>query len=283
MQSNNLLNLNSLADTHAHLNDLSFDNDRDKVVQNSISQGTKYIYDVGINLTSSNKAIENAKKYYPNVKAFVGIDPEIFIPGSSLFISKTSQKFINQQINNLRSLIIQNQKLIAGIGETGLDFYWLQKKIKTGDISKSEFETSIENQKILFIKHLELANEFKLVLTVHSRGAEKDVLDIVKKYKVNAIFHSYTGNFETAKKILDAGCGLGVNGIITFPNAQNLRNLYKKILGKVSADWSVDDFYAKSVFFETDCPFLAPQGLRGQRNTPENITVIFQKFIEFLS
>ncbi|BCX13627.1 MAG: deoxyribonuclease [Candidatus Dojkabacteria bacterium] len=283
MTFDELTKINYLFDSHAHINDCSFDDDREEIIQKAFSKNVRYIFDVGIDLKSSQKAIEISKKFYPNVLAFVGIDPEVFIPGSSLFSKSYDEKFIDKEILKLYTLFKENKNYIVGIGETGLDFYWLNKKMREKEITQNEIEISIKLQKRLFQKNIDLAKEFNLVLTVHSREAEKETFETIKNSKASAIFHSYTGDYNIAKKILDIGCGLGVNGIITFKNATKLREVYKKILGKVTYDWGYCDFYKKGVFFETDCPFLSPSPNRGSKNSPENISSIYEYFINFLS
>jgi TatD DNase family protein len=125
--------------------------------------------------------------------------------------------------------------------------------------------------------HLELGEESGLPLSVHSRAAEERCLEIVKTYPAaRGIFHSFTGDYVTAKKILDAGWALGVNGIVTYKNAVVLREMYKNILGEISTDWSPGDFYSKGIYFETDAPFLTPLGSKSGRNEPANINKIYE-------
>ncbi|GIW58838.1 MAG: hydrolase TatD [Candidatus Dojkabacteria bacterium] len=283
MNSTDLLKIKTYFDSHAHLNDDSFDLDRPSVITDSINKGVDTIFDVAIDFNSSKKAIKNAQEFYPHVIAFIGIDPEVFINGSSLFEPNANENWIYSQVEKLRSLINKYPNYIGGIGETGLDFYWLTKKVKSGEISQIDKETSINLQKKLFEAQVELAKEFDLILTVHSRGAEEDCLKIINKHRAQAIFHSFTGEYETAKKILDSGLSLGINGIFTFPNANKLRSVYKKIFGKVSHDWSIYDFYSRGIFFETDCPFLAPQVFRGSRNSPANIPIIYDYFVNYIT
>lgn len=264
------IDLTELFDSHCHLNSAVFDKDREEIVTDF---GAKYIFDVAVDIETSLKALSNCNKY-DAVRAFIGIDPEIFIPGSELFKNfEQNDQWFTSLKNKLHTLIDQNQNVVLGIGETGLDFY------RFGNFSKEIIKNSVEKQEKLFRIHLELAEKKSLMLTIHSRGAEKRALEIASEYKVTGIFHSYTGDYETAKTILDKGFGLGINGIITFKNANSLREIYKKIIGRIPKELSPEFLYKKNLFLETDAPYLAPDGKRGERNVPKNIYGIF-KFIE---
>lgn len=270
-----------LIDTHCHLNDDSFSSDVDNVLENAKNNEVSEIWDISVNINSSKKSLSLSNKHN-EIKSFVGIDPEIFIPGSSLSVNldldvKQLELLIDKEIKKLSELITKNANII-GIGETGIDNYW----IKNHD--KKNQEKSLKLQEILFRKHIELSIEHNLPISLHSRGAEQLCVDILKEYQSSrGIFHSYTGNYHVAKQIIENGFGLGVNGIVTFKNANELRDLYRKILGKVSSDWSPIDFYKRNIFFETDAPFLSPEGKRGERNEPGNVRVTFEMFIESIN
>jgi len=273
------LNYDFLFDSHAHLGFEGYDIDREKVIQMAKEKGVEQIFDMSIDLESSKKSVGNSKNYPENVFSFVGIDPEILIPGSELFTSlDISDQWLEEQYKELKQLVIANKENIKGIGETGMDFYWLQK------LEAAQAKSSRQNQESMFRMHLKLAGESNLPLSIHSRGAEADCLAIVKTYpNTTGIFHSYTGDYQTAKEILDAGWGLGVNGIVTFKNANSLRETYMKLIGKVSKDATPNDFYKKGIFFETDAPFLSPEGKRGVRNEPVNVLDVYQFLLKFLS
>lgn len=281
--ANLFFNEDNLFDSHCHLNDGSFDADRDEVVKRATENGIEKIVDIAVSLDSSRLAVENARKYPGIVFAAVGIDPENLVPGSDLYSNNLSQpiSFWEAQIDELRELISQNREYVVAVGESGMDAYWLEQKMNAGEVDFSAGKQSLKMQEELFELHLQLAGEFELPLSIHSRAAEKHCLEIAKRYPAaRGVFHSYTGDYETAKSILDAGWVLGMNGIVTFKNADALRAVYKKLLGEVSSDWSPADFYAKGVYFETDAPYLAPEGKRGQRNEPGNVKDVYAAFVE---
>lgn len=275
---------NFLFDSHAHINSRNFDLDRDQVIERATKNDVKMIFDIGTDISSSQLSLDIAKNNPGVVYSFVGIDPEVLIPGSSLTLTENfDKKWIETKTEYLNAIISSNKDFIKGIGETGMDFYWIKEKLESGEIDKSQFNKIKKDQQKLFEMHLDLAKEHKLPLSIHSRGAEEECLKVIKSYSgVVGIFHSYTGNYDIAKKILSSGNGLGVNGIITFKNAYELRGIYKKILGKKIKDYSPMDFYKAGIFFETDCPFLAPDGKRGERNEPANVRTVFESFVTFL-
>ncbi len=272
-----------LIDSHCHLNSVVYDKDRAGLITQAREAGVAQIWDVGIDIESSRKSIEISKSSSGMVKSFVGIDPEVFIPGSPLFIGNDIENsWFEQQFKILDDLINQNHTLIVGIGESGMDNHWAVGH----PASQNDIEASLNLQKKLFNIHLELASKYKLPLTIHSRGAEQECVDFIKRSAndVTGIFHSYTGTYKTAKQILDLGWGIGVNGIFTFKNANDLREMYKKILGKeVPADFSIEDLYKKGIYFETDGPFLAPEGKRGTRNEPANVKIVYDYFLNMIN
>jgi len=273
-----IFNIKGLFDSHAHLA-YSSETEVALMIKNAKTANLQAVCNMGIDIPSSQKVIAQSKSSNKYIQTFVGIDPEVFEPGSELFVGfENGEIFIEEQMALLLNLIYENIEFVTGIGEAGMDYYHFEQTQTS--VSDKEFSKTLQQK--LFIKHLELADEFKLPLSIHSRWAEKDCLTIIKSYVSRGIFHSYTGDLETAKKVLDNGWGLGVNGIITFKNADNLRGLYRKIIGKVSEDWSPLDFYNKGIFFETDTPFLSPNGKRGQTNEPANVSVIFDFFINYL-
>lgn len=229
--------------------------------------------DIGIDLESSKLAIKNAKQFPGVVFAAIGIDPDVVIPGKDLY------QETDQVLDGFSELAEQNPEVIA-IGETGMDKNWILDE----EWVEQEIQDKVmADQEKLFRMHLDLAQSLSLPVTVHSRLAEWDCLEVVKQYSaVKGVFHSYTGTYEVAKQVVDLGWGLGVNGIVTFKNATELREVYRKLLGTPSGDWSPADFYAKGIYFETDAPYLAPQGKRGEKNEPAYIKDIFEMFVQWL-
>lgn len=275
-----------LVDTHCHLNDKSFEMDRVDVVDHAVSNGVEMIVDIGVDVESSIKAIKNSQESKGRVKATVGIDPEIFIPGSDLFREENlevDEDTLSTWVSDLDLLISQANSTsrlegtgstIVGVGETGIDLYWLNKKFSEEKIDKEQFRISKRLQEAIFRLHIELAIKYNLFLSIHSRAAEQECLNILNDYPAaRAIFHSYTGDLETARNILKAGHGLGINGISTYKNAADILEMYRILflengLLPVNGRIEVRDLHQKGFFLESDAPFLAPLSVRGQRNEP---------------
>lgn len=277
----------TLFDSHSHVNFEGFDGKIEQIIEQMKQNGVEMALDMAANLEGSRKSLELSKKYQ-KIKSFVGIDPEVFVPGSDLFEGlDKDDSYFEENYEVIKKMAKDNPVEVFGIGETGIDHYWLtnnkdRDRVSDKDrIMESDSNKSKDLQEKLFRMHLEIAKELKLPLSIHSRGAERLCLEIVKKYNCNGIFHSFTGDYETAKDILDAGWNLGINGIITFKNAQSLREMYKKLFGNIK-DFSPEDFYNKGIYFETDAPFLSPEGKRGEINTPAATRNIFEQFVQFL-
>lgn len=279
------LKIDGLVDTHAHINSKKFDEDRSQVVERAKTKGVQQIFDVSVSVTSSHLSLDIASRNNGFIQSWIGIDPETFIPRSEEYLEQeVEDSWFDEQGELLKKLIETHQEYVIGVGETGLDYAWPENKFHDQEASLELVEKSKNYQQKMFRVHLQLAKDFDLPMTIHSRGAEKDCLHIAKSYKgATGIFHSYTGEYGIAKKILDHGFGLGVNGIATFRSAYELQHMYSKIIGKVSSDWAPEDFYKKGIFFETDSPYLAPEGKRGERNEPANVKDVFEQFVQLLS
>lgn len=290
-----LKNPTSLFDSHAHINTVEYSLDIEQVINNSKANGVEQIFDIAIDIDSSKRSLELSTKY-PEIKSFIGIDPEIFQPGSELFKGlKVNDSWFSQQYESLKQLITKsldsqnNTGNIIGIGESGLDHYWIYKNESLDNETR---ERSKELQESLFRLHLDLAKEFNLPLTIHSRSAEERCLEIIRKGEysdVVGIFHSYAGSVETGLKILERGWGLGINGIFTFKNALQMREIFRTIIkSRLNGDNIKDlrlpeDFYKIGIYFETDSPFLAPDPHRGTRNEPANTKLIFDRVVQELN
>jgi TatD DNase family protein len=137
---------------------------------------------------------------------------------------------------------IKDNKIVA-IGEIGLDYYWIKD--------------NKDQQKELFEYQLKLAEKYNVPVIVHSREATQDTIDILKKYKVRGIIHSFSGSYEVAQIYIKMGFLLGINGVITFKNC-NLKDVVSKL-------------ELSNIVLETDSPYLTPVPYRGKRNDPTKV------------
>lgn len=290
---------NYLFDSHCHLYSKKFDEDRGDVLKRAKQNEVEKVFDISIDLETSSRS-EDISKKYEDVSSFIGIDPQIFIPGNKYFVGldKDDNWFANKY-ESLEKLILENRdeqtsvvENILGFGETGMDFYWLKKldlnqKVKDSKgkvLSESEIvETSKQHQEKLFRIHLELADKYHLPLSVHVRNAEKQCLEIIKEYETVGVFHSYTGGTKVAKQVINQGWGLGINAIATYESAEDLRNVYRKLCnGCDLKKWDPETFYINGFYFETDAPYLNPGKDRTLRNEPANIKEIYETFINLI-
>jgi TatD DNase family protein len=174
---------------------------------------------------------------YPGVYAVIGIHPHE---------SDSANEAAKQEIKEL-----SGKEKVAAIGESGLDYY--------RNFSKPE------NQKPLFIFHIKLAKEKNLPLVIHSRQAETDTLSIVKdNMPFKGVVHCFSGDGKFLKNCLDFGFYISFTCNITYKKAENLRAVVKLT--------PLD-----RMMLETDAPYLSPEGFRGKRNEPMQVSLLAQE------
>lgn len=155
-------------------------------------------------------------------------------------------------IDILRGIIASSPKVKA-VGEIGLDYHY------------EGYDR--EKQINLFRQQLELAAELDMPVIVHSRNATEDTLDILKEYRPRGVVHCFSGSAETAKEIIKLGMYIGFTGVLTFKNSKKAL----KALEAVPMD---------RLLMETDCPYMAPEPLRGQRSDSSMIAYTAVKAAE---
>lgn len=225
-------------ETHAHYDDESFEEDRQELLESLAANNISHVINIGATLSSVKKTIELMAKY-PFVYGAIGIHPE-----GVGELTEESFGWLKEQCSL--------EKAVA-VGEIGLDYYWK--------------EPDREIQKHWFRRQLQLAKEVQLPVVIHSRDAAKDTIDIMKQEKAEetgGVVHCFSYTKETARIFLDMGFYMGIGGVITFKNAQKL----KEALNYIPMD---------RVLLETDSPYLAPVPYRGKRNTSLNLPYIMEE------
>ncbi len=233
-----------MVDTHVHLTMDDFP-DREEIVRNFENDGIEFAIEIGFDLASSQKSADFSLKY-PNVFSSVGIHPHNV---------KDLKDGWTQEIEKL----LKSKKVIA-IGEVGLDYY---RDLSPRDLQKNFFEIQ-----------LEIAKRHKMPVILHVRDAYKDAYEIVKKFDLKGVLHSFNGKIEDLKNFLDLGFYIGVGGMATYKKNEELRKILSFApLGRILT--------------ETDCPYLSPQVVRGKRNEPkyvrfaiETLCAIFERPFE---
>ncbi len=232
----------NLIDTHTHLYVSQFDEDRNEVIRKTIDEGITKMVLPGINSTYVDMQNQLAKDYPNNCFPAFGLHP-----GD---VKDDYQKELQIVENEL-----QEGKAIA-VGEIGIDLYW--------------DKTFIEEQKKVFEQQIIWAKEYKLPIIIHVREAFNEVFEIVDKLNdenLTGIFHSFTGNIEQAKKIINyKGFKIGINGIVTFKNS--------------GLDKIVKEIDLRYLVLETDSPYLSPAPKRGKRNESSHLIYIAEKIAE---
>ncbi len=214
-------------DTHCHLDFADFDNDRNEVIERSHREGIDCIINIGSSLKGSSDSVE-LSKIYDFIYATVGIHPH------------EADEFQQETVHELETLA-RNGKVVA-IGEIGLDYF--------KNYSKAQ------NQRILFESLLKLACDLDLPVVIHSRNAQEDTLQILKKaLPKRVVVHCFSGDSNFLSECLALGFFVSFTCNITYKKAGGLRELVKQA--------PLD-----RLLLETDAPFLPPEGLRGKRNEP---------------
>ncbi|MCK5451061.1 MAG: YchF/TatD family DNA exonuclease [Candidatus Omnitrophica bacterium] len=219
-----------LVDTHCHLNLENYNNDLDLVLERAGGSGVVRMIVPGIDVASSQKAVELSKKHY-QIFAAVGIHPH------------SADEVTDKDLSFLKEIITNNNKIVA-VGEIGLDYY---KKY-----------SDPENQKTLFERCLSLAKEVKLPVILHNREASSELLTILKNTfpdEVKGVMHCFSADKAILKKVLDMGLYVSFPGNITFPKAEGIRDLIRYVP-------------LEKLFLETDSPYMTPVPFRGKRNEP---------------
>ncbi len=270
---------NTLFDSHSHFFGEEFDHDRDAVVERSVEAGVARIIDVAVDLASAQQTLDNSKRYKGIVLPTIGIHPEIFVPGSDLVRDSWGLEQMEAEIKKIDDILAHNPGYVM-IGECGMDLYWLRKNL----VDDLLFENSKELQAQCFRRQVELAKKYMLPLTIHARDAVDECLEILSEYqgRVEAIFHSFTGNYVELKKIIDAGFAIGINGIVTYKSAETLREALKMYIGEKKIT-EPRDLYELCIYLETDAPYLMPSGVAAgheKRNQPVNISLIWNAVLK---
>ena len=229
-----------LFDTHAHMDDLAFAEDRADLLQGFRSQGVGLVMNPGCSLESS-RNVDNLTREYDFLYGAVGSHPDV------------ADEVNEAVLEEYRMLCKQNPKIKA-IGEIGLDYHY-------EDIPR-------EIQQKAFRMQMELARELHLPVIVHERDAHEDGMKIVEEFPdVTGVFHCYSGSYEMAKWLIARGWYIGFTGVLTFKNAR------KAI--EVASQIPLD-----RIVLETDCPYMSPEPFRGKRNDPGKLYRMAERLAE---
>ncbi|MCE9555001.1 MAG: TatD family hydrolase [Planctomycetes bacterium] len=222
-----------LVDTHAHLDQEEFNEDRGEVIARALAAGVEQIVCVAVSAASSEVAISLAGQW-PGIFASVGIHPNHCAQAG--------------EGDWERVLALVGQPKVVALGETGLDRHW----------NYSPFEM----QQDYFDRHLRLMQQTGLPIIIHTRESEADVMAMLREARSRAplhgVMHSFVGDAAMAAECLELGMHISFAGMVTFKKSQPLRDVAATIP-------------AERLLVETDSPYLSPHPLRGKRNEPAHV------------
>jgi len=230
-----------LIDTHTHLYLKEFNADIDEVIQRAEAEGVIKFFLPAIDSTETNAILDLEKKFPGKCMAMMGLHP------------CSVKENYKEELDKVSEML--QQRKFAGIGETGLDFYWDTSFVK------EQYESL----------HIQAgwALKYNLPLILHTRNAMQETIDVIKSYNgkgLRGIFHCFGGTLQNANDIIDQGFFLGIGGVITYKNS-GLAEIIK-------------DIDLAHIVLETDAPYLTPLSFRGKRNESSYLKYIVQKIAE---
>ncbi len=233
----------SLVDTHCHLDDAKFDGDREEVIERARAAGVERMVAIGTGHGPPDLAAGvRLAEQHDFVYASVGVHPH------------DASKAAEESFAKLGELAA-HPKVVA-VGEIGLDYHY---DFSPRDVQRSVFE-----------RQLEIASASGKPVIIHTREAWEDTMALVKQsggVPFGGILHCFTGDEEQAREALELGFHLAFGGVLTFPNAEPVRQ---------AARITPED----RLLLETDCPYLAPAPHRGKRNEPAFVVEVARRLAE---
>ncbi len=230
-------------DSHCHLDRIDLadhEHDFERLLQTIAADGVTRMVCIGVDLESFD-AMYTRIAPYPQVYCTAGVHPD----------------YENARAPDVTGLceLAQRDKVVA-IGETGLDYFH-----QSGDL---------EWQRARFVTHIEAARECALPLVIHTRDAREDTLDILRRHRaheVGGVLHCFTESWEMARDAIDLGFYISISGIVTFNQAQNVRDMARRIP-------------LERLLIETDSPWLSPAPFRGKPNHPGRVRLVAARLAE---
>jgi len=231
-----------LIDTHAHLTDVKYNDNRKEMINNFVSDNVEKVFTVAYDKQSMLECVELAEQY-DNIYAIIGIHPD------------EVQDYNEETIALMKEL--SNHPKVIAIGEIGLDYHY-------DNYDKAE-------QKRVFVGQLELAHEVGLPICIHNRDSIGDCLEILKEHKHllsnSGVVHCFSESVEIYKEIKKLGLKIAFGGTLTFKNS-------------VQAPAVCEIADLEDILIETDCPYLTPHPYRGKINEPKYTSLVAQKIAE---
>jgi TatD DNase family protein len=230
-----------LIDTHAHVHDKQFADDRAAMLERAKSAGVRQIITVGCDMGDTDRALQAAREF--DLYASVGVHPHEAIDAP-------------EDLQAAFAPYLSDERIIA-VGETGLDYYY--------DHSPRDIQREVLR------KQLRIGREAGKPLIFHHRDAFDDFVAILRDEfapPMCGVIHCFTGDAaQAATYVREFGLFLGIGGVVTFKTAQSVRD-------------AVLTVGLEHIILETDCPYLAPVPHRGKRNEPAFISETAKRLAE---
>ncbi|EOS8046624.1 TatD family hydrolase [Enterococcus hirae] len=228
-------------DSHAHLNAEQFNDDIPETIERAKELGVTKMAVVGFDTPTIEKSLQLSHDY-SNIYSIIG-----WHPTEAGSYTKDIEKKLQEQLTMPK---------VVALGEIGLDYYWM--------------EDPKEVQAEVFRRQIAIAKEMNLPISIHTREALADTYQILKEEDIRdigGIMHSFSGDFEWAKRFLDLGMHISFSGVVTFKKAQDVQEAATHV--------PLD-----RLLVETDAPYLAPVPYRGKRNEPGYTRYTVEKIAE---
>jgi TatD DNase family protein len=233
----------NIIETHAHIYDQAFVEDREAMLEKAFSVGVSEIWMPNCNSETIEGMMALANQYPNKCLPMMGLHP--------CYVKEDFEK----ELYLVEDWLSKYQFL--AIGEIGMDLYW--------------DKTFVEQQEKAFLYQCQLAKKYHLWIDIHSRNAFWETVALIEKNAdphLKGIFHCFTGTLEEVQKAIDLGFLLGVGGVATFKNGG-----LDKVLPHISLE---------NIVLETDAPYLAPVPYRGKRNESAYLPIIAQKVADLM-
>lgn len=229
---------NMFTDTHTHLYDQRFGQDRDEMIRKAVDAGVEKMYIPNCDRSTIAPMLEIESRWPDNCFAMMGLHP----------------CYVKEDYETELATVEQwlAERPFAAVGEIGLDYYW--------------DKSWIPQQKDAFERQTDLALQYDLPIVIHSRESTADCIGIVRQKQqghLRGIFHCFSGSLEEAREIVDLGLYLGIGGVVTYK---------KSTLPEIIATLPLS-----AIVLETDAPYLSPAPHRGSRNESSYIPLIAEK------
>ncbi len=228
----------NLIDTHCHLYANAFLSDQDEMIRRALEAGVEKFYLPAIDSASTAAMLDLEARYPDHCFAMMGLHP--------CHVAADNEK----ELAHVETWLAKRP--FKAVGEIGLDHYW--------------DKTHVKEQEAAFRIQMEWALAYKLPIVIHTRNAMQETINIVKEYVprgIHGIFHCFSGSYESAVQIINAGFYLGIGGVLTYPKA-GLAEVVEKI-------------GLEHLVLETDAPYLTPVPFRGKRNESAYLSYVAEK------